>query len=89
MTDSKMILELQPALTNVLRPLSDQPLSEFVQELAILELYRRRAISAGKAAELLNMAISEFITYASRQGIAFLDLTSQELNTELDLLQKL
>jgi hypothetical protein len=71
----KTLLELEPELTNVLRPLSDQPLGDFVKELAILELYRRRVISGGKAAELLGMERFEFIAYASRLGIPSADST--------------
>ena len=55
-----------------------------IRELAVLELYRRRVISSGKAAELLRRDRGEFICYASRLGIPYLDLDAVELERELD-----
>ena len=49
------LLALKPDLINLLRPLTDLPLDAFAEELVVLELYRRRQISSGKAAELLGM----------------------------------
>ena len=83
------ILELESKWTNVLRPLADRPLDSFVKELAVLELYRRRLISSGKAAELLDMERFEFVRYASRLGIPYLDMSEAELAVELAHLQAL
>jgi len=63
---SGVALELDSDLAEVLRPLADRPLNSFVEELAVLELYRRRLVSGGKAAELLAMTRFEFVRYASR-----------------------
>jgi len=82
---SKSLLEIDPELINVLRPLSDQPLHHFAEELIVLELYRRRQISSGKAAELLAMERLAFIQYASRQGIPFFDMSAEEFADELAL----
>jgi predicted HTH domain antitoxin len=49
-----------------------------------LELYRRRVISSGRAAELLAMPREEFIRYASRLGIPYIDLDEVELTRELE-----
>ena len=76
-------IELDSELADVLRPLADRPLHSFVKELAVLELYRRRSISSGKAAELLEMKRFEFVRYASRLGIPFLDMTQEEMEAEL------
>ncbi|HEY3357314.1 MAG TPA: UPF0175 family protein [Polyangia bacterium] len=57
--------------------------AEQIRELAVLELYRRRIVSSGKAAELLAMERGEFIRYASRLGIPYLDLDELELAREL------
>ncbi len=81
----KSRLEIDPELINVLRPLSDQPLHHFAEELIVLELYRRRQISSGKAAELLAMERLAFIQYASRQGIPFFDMSAEEFSDELAL----
>ncbi len=83
MTALKTIVELEPEWANVLRPLSDRPLNNFVKELVVLELYRRRAISSGKAAELLEMERFEFIRYASRLGIPFFDMSEAEFEAEM------
>lgn len=61
---------------------ANQPLEHTVHEFVVLELYRRAAISSGKAAELLNMSRFEFVRYASQLGIAFFDMTSDEWQTE-------
>ena len=58
--------------------------AEQIRELAVLELYRRRVISSGKAAELLKRDRGEFICYASRLGIPYLDLDEIELARELE-----
>ena len=52
---------------------------EKLKELSILELYRRKEISSGKAAELLGMERFEFVRYASRLGIPFFDMSKEEL----------
>ena len=81
-------LTFKPELISVLRPLTDQPLEGYAEELMVLELYRRRQISSGKAAELLGMDRVAFIQYASRLGVAFFDMSEQELATELENLDK-
>lgn len=82
-------LELNTEWVNVLRPLSDRSLDAFFKELAVLELYRRHHISGGKAAEMLGMERFEFIRYASRLGIPFLDMSSEEMADEVTLVQTL
>lgn len=54
-----------------------------LRELAVLELYRRRAISSGRAAELLEMQRGEFVRYASRLGIPYLELDEVEADREV------
>ena len=48
-------------------------------EFLILELYRLGEISSGKAAQLLDMERFEFVKFASRLGISFIDLDKEEL----------
>ena len=60
----------------------DQPLAHAIRELAVLELYRRGAISSGKAADLLDMSRWELVRYASRLGIPFFDMTPDEWEAE-------
>lgn len=61
---------------------SNQPIQRTAREFMVLELYRRGTISSGKAAQLLDMPRFEFIQYASRLGIAFLDMTEDEWAAE-------
>ncbi len=85
----KLTLELEPEWTQVLRPLTDRPLDSFVKELVVLELYRQRLISSGKAAELSGLTRSEFISYSSRLGIPFLDMSEAEFEAELSRIETL
>jgi predicted HTH domain antitoxin len=62
---------------------------EQIRELAVIELYRRRIISSGKAAELLHRDRGEFIAYTSRLGIPYVDFDDVELARELDSARKL
>lgn len=55
-----------------------------IRELVVLELYRRRVISSGKAAELLERDRTEFIRYASALGIPYIDLDEVELEREIE-----
>ena len=59
-----------------------------LKEYLVIELYRRREVSSEKAAELLGMERFEFVRYASRLGITYLDMDEQELATEIELAQK-
>ena len=86
---AKIALELESEWVNILRPLSDRPLDSFIKELVVLELYRRHLISAGKAAELLDMDRIEFIRYASRLGIPFFDMSETEMVDEISQLDAL
>lgn len=64
-------------------PMRTSQLEDSVRELLVLELYRLREISSGKAAELLQMERFEFVRYASRLGIPFLDMDSTEFQEEI------
>jgi predicted HTH domain antitoxin len=80
---------LEPEMVSVLRPLAQDSLDAFLKELVVLELYRRRQISSGKAAELLKMERFEFIRYAARQGIPFFDMSDEEMRDELNRVEEL
>ena len=86
---SKIALELEAEWVNVLRPLADRSLDSFVKELVVLELYRQRHVSSGKAAELLDMERFEFVRHASRLGIPFIDMSAEELEAEMAQLRNL
>ena len=60
-----------------------------LKELSILELYRRKEISSGKAAEVLGMERFEFVRYASRLGIPFFDMSKEELERDLEAAKRI
>lgn len=82
MIGEKITIELPKGLIALLSK-KNINISDKVKELTILELYREGEISSGKAAELLDMERFEFIRYASRLGIPYLDLTDEELENDL------
>ena len=75
-------------LIGVLQSL-DRPVGDSIRELVVLELYRQGRISSGKAAELLGMPRVAFIQHASRLGIPFYDMTSEEWQSEMEQLRRL
>lgn len=68
---------------------SDQPIEQTAIEMIVLELYRRRTISSGRAAELLGVDQFSFVRRASSLGIPYFDLTEEELAEELRVLRSL
>jgi predicted HTH domain antitoxin len=68
---------------------SDLPVERAALELIVLELYRRRAVSSGKAARLLGMDRFDFIRHASDLGIPFLDMTKEEWEAEVERIKTL
>jgi predicted HTH domain antitoxin len=58
------------------------------RELMVLELYRRHAVSAGRAAEILGLDELAFIRWSGSLGIPFIDFPPEELRQELANLQQ-
>ena len=85
---SKVTIELDEDLAAVLHQLH-QPMEQAVRELTVLELYRRRVISSGKAAELLGMPRLAFIQHASSLGIPFFDMAGDDWAAEQASLKEL
>ncbi len=81
-------LALEDELTALLRE-RHQTVERSARELIILELFRRGAISSGKAADLLNMTRWEFVRHASRLGIPFFDMTADEWESESEMARSL
>jgi predicted HTH domain antitoxin len=78
---SNVAVEVDQELVEILREM-DRPVGQAAQELIVLELYRQRHISSGKAAELLGMRRYDFIRHASDLGIPFFAMTEEEWETE-------
>jgi len=79
---STVTVELEHDLVDLFHDVRGRP-EEKLKEYLVLELYRRREISSGKAAEWLGMSRLEFIHYTSRLGIPYIDLDGQELEEEI------
>lgn len=74
-------VKIEDSLAAVLHQ-TNQPLDEAAREMIVLELYRRGSISSGRAGELLGMPRMDFIHYASRLGIPYIDMTKDEWEAE-------
>lgn len=83
-----LTVELDDDLAQVVGML-DRPLDQAVRELIVLELYRRSAISSGKAAKLLGMAKLDFIQHSGRLGIPYFQMTDEEMDAEAARIQAL
>ena len=66
----------------------NQPVGVQVRELIVLDLYRHRRISSGKAAELLAETREDFLDRAARAGIPYLDLSPADLAQEFDAAER-
>ncbi len=60
----------------------DRSLDASARELIVTELYRRGAISRGKAAQQLGMTLDVFLRHASALGIPYVDYTEEEWEDE-------
>jgi predicted HTH domain antitoxin len=78
---SSVKIEIDAPLAALLHQ-TNQPVQQAGREMIVLELYRRGAISSGKAAELLGMERIDFIKHASRLGIPYIDMTEDEWAAE-------
>jgi predicted HTH domain antitoxin len=81
-------VELDQDLVDLLEELQ-RPVKATARELIVLELYRQGEVSSGRAAQLLGKEREEFIRYASEQGIPYFQIEGDELQRELDTLNKL
>ncbi len=59
-----------------------QPVEHAVNDLIVLEFYRRALISGGRAAEPLGMPKSEFIPHASDSGLPYIRVSDDEWPAE-------
>lgn len=57
--------------------------------MIVLSLYRLHEISAGRAAEILNLDKFEFIRWSGSLGIPYFDMTPEEWQRELRAIEKL
>jgi predicted HTH domain antitoxin len=81
-------VELGEELPELLQSL-DRPVQQSARELIILELYRQGRVAAGKAAELFGMGRSDFLQVASKVGVPYFEMTTQEWNDEVSESRKI
>ncbi len=62
---------------------SRREMEQEAQTWVILELFRRRKISAGKAAELTDLNLADFMDISRERGIEWVSYTDEELEAEL------
>jgi predicted HTH domain antitoxin len=85
------VTEIQIAIDDDIgQLLGDTPdeIARHARELIVLELYRRRELSSGRAAELLGLDRFAFIRWSGALGIPYLDMTPEEWQEELRVIRK-
>jgi len=60
-----------------------------VTEWLVLSLFTEERISSGKAARLLNISRTDFLTLLRKRGIAYIDYSEDELADEFAAVDKL
>ena len=75
-------VKLPSDLLSLLR-ISQQDLQQEIQHWIALELFRTRKISAGKAAQIADLSLNEFMDLTRRHDVAWIDYTDDELQSEL------
>ncbi len=77
---SSVTVEIPESLAALMKGL---PIEKMTHEALVLDLYRRATISSGKAAELLGFDHIEFIKSAGKLGIPFIQMSPEELASEI------
>ncbi len=75
-------LEFPAELLALLRK-SRREMERDAQIWIALELFRQRKVSAGKAAELAGLSLSEFMDISRQHGVEWTSYTDEELEAEI------
>jgi predicted HTH domain antitoxin len=75
-------IKLPADLLSLLR-LSRREMEREVQHWIALELFRTRKISAGKAAQVANVSLNEFMDLTRQHNVVWANYTDDELEAEL------
>ena len=81
--------EIRVRVDDELLPLLGESAEEIERqalEMIVLGLYRRRTVSAGRAADALGMEELAFIRWTGTLGIPYFDVSPDELREELRIL---
>lgn len=68
---------------------SNEEICREAPRLLVLKRFRERAISSGKAAQILNISRRDFLDLLAREGIPVYDPTPEELAQDLELGKRL
>jgi len=80
-------LDLPRDLLGVL-DVAEGELEPRLKTLIALELFREQQISAGRAAELLDVSKAEFVDLLDRYGIAYFTETPEELTAQVEAVRR-
>jgi hypothetical protein len=83
---SQIQIEVDKDVTDLLGDSPEQIERRILESIA-LNLYRRREISSGRAAALLGMERFAFVRWAGSLGIAYFDMTPEEWEQELRVIE--
>lgn len=67
---------------------SPEQIERSALELIVLGLYRRHDISAGRAAELLQLDLLSFARWAGSLGVPYFDMTPEQWEHEIRSIKK-
>jgi len=81
---STVHLNLDEDLVGILGELQ-QPVDKAAIELIVLELYRMGKLSTGRSSAVLGMSRLDFIQHASDLGIAYLRLSPEDLDADIEV----
>lgn len=68
----------------VVAALQDEDVAAKAREALVMELLREHRISQGKAAEILEITRSELFTLMAKYQVPVVDLSPEELRSELE-----
>lgn len=77
-------IELDEELIHLFHPIQGCP-EDLIREHLFLELYCRHEISSDKASEWLEMERFEFMGYASRQGMPYMDMDERKAELKVQV----
>lgn len=85
------IIELSDDLYRTLSShgLSKEVISKESKKLLALKCYKEKILSLGKSTELSGLSLQEFIEFLGENNIAVLDYSEDQLNIEIDGIEKL
>jgi predicted HTH domain antitoxin len=85
------VIELPDDLYHILAShgLSKEVISKESKKLLALKCYKDKILSLGKSAELSGLSMRDFIEFLSKNDVAVIDYSEEQLNMELKVVDKL